>query len=177
MGVNDAIKAFSDWETKIVLFGEAKKKYTRYVGVRDQLKRQPLTDAERKLVETADRRARGLGQAWFGPPLMVASVVPPSVWIWNCEVRKVQSRFLRVIARLPLPVIAAYTLSAFYVAHYAQAHTADKYFTRDGGIVHLVEKYQRNAGGDGAKSVEAPNEFIYHLDGTSEGGTSGVTGF
>ncbi|KAH7701882.1 hypothetical protein AAVH_30977, partial [Aphelenchoides avenae] len=140
MGVNDAITAFDDWETKIVLFGDAKKKYTRYMEVRDRLKRQPLTDAERKLVETADRRARGLGQARFSLPLMVASVVPPAVWIWNREVRKVQNRFLRAIASLPIPVMAAYTFSAFYVAHYAQAHTADKYFTRDGGIVQLVEK-------------------------------------
>lgn len=56
MGVMDAIKASNDWTTKIVLFGEAKRKYTRYTEVRDRLKLQPLTAAERQLVETADHR-------------------------------------------------------------------------------------------------------------------------
>ncbi|KAH7702798.1 hypothetical protein AAVH_30038 [Aphelenchoides avenae] len=56
MVVTNPLEAFNDWFTRLHLFGEAKKKYTRYVEVRNELKRQPLTDAERKLVKTVDRR-------------------------------------------------------------------------------------------------------------------------
>ncbi|KAH7703970.1 hypothetical protein AAVH_28853, partial [Aphelenchoides avenae] len=140
MAVNDAITAFNDWTAKVVLFGEAKKKHVRYMEVRDQLKRQPLTDAERKLVETADRRARGFGESWFAGPLKVAGAVPLVVWIWNRDVRKVQNRFLRVVASQPFPVFAMYMFSGMSIEYYVRAQTADKYFTRDDGIVHLAEK-------------------------------------
>lgn len=56
MGIFDAMTPLKDWETKGLLFGEAKKKYSRYMEVRDRLKRQPLTNAERKAVETAHFR-------------------------------------------------------------------------------------------------------------------------
>lgn len=54
----DAWKAWNDRLTNAWLFGEAKKKHTRYMDLRARLKRQPLTDAERKVVEAADRRYR-----------------------------------------------------------------------------------------------------------------------
>lgn len=52
----DAWKAVWDPATNGWLFGEAKKKHTRYMEVRARLKRQPLTNAERKVMESADRR-------------------------------------------------------------------------------------------------------------------------
>ncbi|KAH7698262.1 hypothetical protein AAVH_34648 [Aphelenchoides avenae] len=113
----------------------------------------------------------------LGPPLMVAVAGPMTVFIWNRGVRKVQDRLLRMIARQPIPVIGLYTFSAFCVAQYVRAQTTDKYFTRDGGIVQLVEKYQRDASNEGAKSDEATNEFVYHLDDTRGGATSGATVF
>ncbi|KAH7689506.1 hypothetical protein AAVH_40494 [Aphelenchoides avenae] len=108
---------------------------------------------------------------------MAAVAGPMTVFIWNRGVRKVQDRLLRVIARQPIPVIGVYTFSAFCVAQYVRAHAADKYFTRDGGIVQLAEKYQGDASNERAKSHEATDEFIYHLDDTRGGVTSGATVF
>lgn len=54
----DAWKSWKDPSANRLLFGEAKKKHTRYMDLRTRFKRQPLTVAERKVVETADRRYR-----------------------------------------------------------------------------------------------------------------------
>lgn len=41
MGVSDAMDAFNDWSAKILLFGETKTNYTRYMEVRNWLKLSP----------------------------------------------------------------------------------------------------------------------------------------
>ncbi|KAH7710701.1 hypothetical protein AAVH_22004 [Aphelenchoides avenae] len=172
MGVKDAMEAYHDWFSRLHLFGETKYKYTRYVELRNWLKRQPLTDAERSLVKTADQRA-----GMFDLPLMTAVISPAAVFIWNREVRKVQNPLLRVMASRPIALIGAYTFSAFCATRYVRAQTADKFFTSDAGIVQLAEKYQRDASGRRVKSDEAPDAFIYLLDGAHEGVTSGTTDF
>lgn len=40
--------------------------------------------------------------------------------------------------------MAVYTISAYFVASYAHAQIIDKFFTRDGGIVQLMEKVRAN---------------------------------
>ncbi|KAH7718688.1 hypothetical protein AAVH_13841 [Aphelenchoides avenae] len=172
MGVKDAMEAYHDWFSRLHLFGEAKYKYTRYVELRNWLKRQALTDAERSLVKTADQRAGMLDL-----PLMTAVISPAAVWIWNRKVRKVRNPLLLMIASRPIALIGAYTFSAFCATRYVRARTADKLFTSDAGIVQLAEKYQRDASGKGAKSDEALDGFVYLVDGTREGVTSGTTDF
>lgn len=53
------MEAFTVSETKIFSFGEAKKKHADYMDLRAQLKRQPLTDAERNVVDAAGGRYAG----------------------------------------------------------------------------------------------------------------------